>query len=56
VFRWHRDFVSGRETVEDEPWFERSARLSENKQKRRPCEGFHSSSSMFDNTNACRWT
>jgi hypothetical protein len=31
-------------------------RLCENKQKPRPCEGFHSSRSTLDNLNDCQWT
>jgi transposase len=51
VFRWHKDFVNWRETVEDEPRSGRPARLCGNKHKRRPCEDFHSSRSMPDNSN-----
>jgi transposase len=49
VFRWNKGFANGRETLEDEPRSGRPA--SENKHKRRPCEGFHSSRSMPDNWN-----
>jgi hypothetical protein len=52
VFRWNKDFVNGREMIEDEP----EARLCETKHKRRPCEGFHSSRSTFDNSNDRRLT
>jgi hypothetical protein len=51
VFRGHIGFLHQRETVEDEPLSGRPARLFENKHKHRPCGGFHSSRSTFDNSN-----
>jgi hypothetical protein len=54
VFRWHKDFVNGREMVEDEPRYGRHYRLCENKHKRRRCGGFLSTRSAFENPNYCR--
>jgi transposase len=50
VFRWHKDFVNRREVLEDEPRSGRPASVRTST-KRRPCEGFHSSRSTFDNSN-----
>jgi hypothetical protein len=44
VFQW-------RETVGNEPRSGRPSRLCENKHKRHPCEGFHSSRSTPNNSN-----